>query len=226
MAQRQRMWAELMSPHQNCRRHCWLKPAHGVPTTDTFQGNTSREYNLGMLCRSASTLHSMHPGGARGTLLLPCLSFKESSEGEREKARVSSPQTVSQCAIPWQLYLVSPLSPGRILTEGPAAAESDASGAAADASGEAALESGAAADASPPDTCDVSPPPPDASPVDTWEPSLLSADELSALLLLLLAATPDPEPSYTPTLPACQVQHIIPSAFASSLGNIKYLFST
>ena len=39
---------------------------------------------------------------------------------------------------------------------------------------------------------------------------MLSADELSALLLLLLAATPDPEPSYTPTLPACQMQRMTP----------------
>ena len=67
--------------------------------------------------------------------------------------------------------LHSPLSAGGVLTEGPAASESgaaaDASGEAADASGEAALESGAAEEASPPDTCDVSPPPPDASPDDT-----------------------------------------------------------
>jgi len=107
---------------------------------------------------------------------------------------------------PW-ISAADKIPTDRELTEGPAAAESgaaaDASGEAADASGEAALESDELLDdVSPPDTCEVSPPPSDASPVDTWELSVLSADEE----LLLLDATPAPEPSYTPTLPACMTQ--------------------
>ena len=83
-----------MSPHQSCHRHCYLKPAHGVPTVDIFQGNLSRKFNLETLCRSGAP-HSMHPSGARGTLLLHCLSFKESSE--RERKRASALRRVCRC---------------------------------------------------------------------------------------------------------------------------------